>query len=78
MKPVSADKDSAAAYIVGSQGVQQYEMVPGMWCELATAATENMMQMVSGSARGDAVIEVAAGDVARGVAVGRLVQENSW
>jgi len=37
-------------HIDGSQGVQQYEMVPGMWCELATAATENMMQMVSGSA----------------------------
>jgi hypothetical protein len=78
MKPVSADNDSAAVYIVDSQGVPQYYMVPGMWCELATAATENMMQTVSDFARGDAVIGVAAGDVARGVAVGRLVQENSW
>lgn len=78
MKPVSADRNSAAVYIVDSQGVEQDYRLPGMWYELATAAAENMMQMMSGSARGDAVTGVAAGDVARGATVGRLVQVNSW
>jgi predicted Zn-dependent protease len=78
MRPVSADKDSVAVYIVDSQGVQQYYMVPEMWYGLATAVAENTMRTVSGSVRGDAVTGVDADDVAREAAVGKLVRENSW